>query len=521
MNEQLVDRIRNCPNLPTLPTIAVEVLELAQRPDADIAEIAKTISRDPALSSKILRTVNSSFYGRSHHVATISHALVILGLQSVKTLVLGFSLVTNLMHNKSRGFRHIPYWKRSIYAATAARSIAARVGVVQQEEAFLAALLADIGMLVLDLVMGQAYSDAIAAAASHADLPAIERSTLGMTHAEVAGVLAQQWRLPPVLAVPMACHHSPDSAQDPSLRKLADIVGLGGRCADIFVDDQAAGAIADVRRKLNAEHGLPEADCDALLADIGRRTREVANLFEINIGSPQEFEAILKKATETLVEITLQTQQQNQQLLEQAKKDGLTGLANRATFDQFLAAQFDAAVHAAKPLALLLMDLDRFKSINDKHGHQAGDSVLRAVARLLSSAARPQDLAARFGGEELVLVLPGTPRDVAAAIAETIRRAIAARPVIHERLKIPVTASIGVAGYEPGGPLRSPAHLLKAADLAVYHAKHAGRNCVKIFNLKPQPCASSTLPECASEATPVPTTADSTSPGAQTCAPAA
>ena len=159
MNEQLVDRIRQCPNLPSLPAIAMQVLDLAQKPDVDIAEIARIISKDPALSSKILRTVNSSFYGRSQHVSTISHALVILGLQSVKTLVLGFSLVTNLAKNKSKGFKHLTYWKRSIFAATAARTIAAKIGLVQQEEAFLAALLMDIGMLVLDQVLGEQYGE--------------------------------------------------------------------------------------------------------------------------------------------------------------------------------------------------------------------------------------------------------------------------------------------------------------------------------------------------------------------------
>src|SRR5688500_1132518 len=120
MNEQLIQRIRNCPNLPSLPAIAMQVLELAQNAEADITEIARIISKDPAMSTKILRTVNSSFYGRSQHVSTISHALVILGLQSVKTLVLGFSLVTNLTKNKAKGFRHLDYWKHSIIAATAA-----------------------------------------------------------------------------------------------------------------------------------------------------------------------------------------------------------------------------------------------------------------------------------------------------------------------------------------------------------------------------------------------------------------
>ena len=97
MNEQLIQRIKQCPTLPTLPAVAVQVLELAQNPDVDIAQIAKILSKDPALSLKILRTVNSSFYARSNPVSTISHALVFLGLQSVKTLVLGFSLPHQLL----------------------------------------------------------------------------------------------------------------------------------------------------------------------------------------------------------------------------------------------------------------------------------------------------------------------------------------------------------------------------------------------------------------------------------------
>src|SRR6204780_2773155 len=116
MNEQLISRIRQCSNLPSLPAIAIQVLELAQKADVDIAEIARVISKDPALSSKILRTVNSSFYGRSHNIGTISHSLVILGLQSVKTLVLGFSLVTTLSKNKTTGFNHLKYWRRSFYS---------------------------------------------------------------------------------------------------------------------------------------------------------------------------------------------------------------------------------------------------------------------------------------------------------------------------------------------------------------------------------------------------------------------
>src|SRR5688572_11470139 len=221
MNEQLVNRIRQCPSLPSLPSIAIQVLDLAQRPEADISEIARVISKDPALSSKILRTVNSSFYGRSQHVSTVSHALVILGLQSVKSLVLGFSLVSNLSKTRAKGFKHLAYWRRSIFAATAARTIASRVNIVQQEEAFLVALLMDIGMLVLDQVLGEQYGDVYHAAGSHEHLAAREQQAFQMDHTEVSRLLAEQWRLPPVLTVPMSAHHDPKQVKDPSLRELA------------------------------------------------------------------------------------------------------------------------------------------------------------------------------------------------------------------------------------------------------------------------------------------------------------
>src|SRR5947207_11838232 len=199
MNDKLLQRIKQCPSLPSLPSIAMQVLDLAQKADVDIGEIAKIISKDPALSGKILRTVNSSFYGRSQHVSTISHALVILGLQSVKTLVLGFSLVTNLTKNKSKGFKHITYWKRSIYSATAARAIAAKISIVQQEEAFLAALLQDIGMLVLDQVLGDEYGEIHSRVTSLGELAQAENQALGMNHADDASVIAEMRNLPPLL----------------------------------------------------------------------------------------------------------------------------------------------------------------------------------------------------------------------------------------------------------------------------------------------------------------------------------
>ena len=497
MNESLVQRIKDCSALPSLPAVAMQVLELANKNDADISEIAKVITRDAALSSKILRTVNSSFYGRSQKVATISHSMVILGLQSVKTLVLGFSLVTTLSKKKSKSsFKHVDYWKRSIYAATAARCIAKVTKQIQSEECFLAGLLMDIGMLVLDQTLGEQYSTLIESAKSHNDLCLLETRSLGMTHAEVSGLLTEHWKLPPVLSGPITFHHDATKA-DESVRMLANVIQLASRCADVFVDADPNPAVAEVRATTKQLYNFSDEECDELLTTIGQATSETAPLFDMSIAN-ESFESVLKKANERLIEMSLHTQRQsielmekastlqaqNQQLSAQANTDALTGLSNRAAFDKFLSEQFKSCKEMGAPLALLLLDLDKFKNVNDTHGHQAGDTVLKYAATVLQSFAKNGAIACRYGGEEMAVIIPGAEVDTASAIAEEIRKGIAAKPVIFEDKTIAVTTSIGVAVALPGSPIKEPAQLLKAADFSVYAAKHGGRNCVKIFSVK-------------------------------------
>jgi diguanylate cyclase (GGDEF)-like protein len=302
---------------------------------------------------------------------------------------------------------------------------------------------------------------------------------------------------------------------------------MAGRCADVFVDANAAPAIAQVRQQLLTRYQMPGPDVDLLLGEISKKTREVASLFEINVGSPEDFETILKRANEALVDMTLRTQQQatvlerqasnaqqleqeNQVLKKHATKDALTGLANRTYFDAFLQKQFGATLACGKPLSVLMLDVDKFKAVNDTHGHATGDQVLKTLGRILAASAKEGELAARYGGEEMVLVLPGVPRQTAAATAEVLRKAIAARQIdCGGGLALPITASVGVATLEPGTtPFREPAHLLKAADLALYAAKSAGRNCVRVFAMgKPAP-----TPAPAPAATPAPAPAATPAP---------
>ena len=167
------------------------------------------------------------------------------------------------------------------------------------------------------------------------------------------------------------------------------------------------------------------------------------------------------------------------QIEAQAQTDGLTGIANRRTFDESLEREWLAARREGKPLSLLFLDADHFKRYNDRYGHQEGDELLKMLALALKNKARrPRDLAARYGGEEFVVLLPRTTLQRAVAVAETIRRAIAELGVPHEDNEGGiVTVSIGVASAIPAEG-DTPAALVEAADAAVYQAKAAGRNRV-------------------------------------------
>jgi two-component system, cell cycle response regulator len=164
--------------------------------------------------------------------------------------------------------------------------------------------------------------------------------------------------------------------------------------------------------------------------------------------------------------------------LELAVTDGLTGLHNRRYLDNHLGALFDNAVVRGRQLAVLLLDMDRFKAINDTYGHDAGDEVLREFAMRVRAQTRGIDIVARFGGEEIVVLMPDTPLEGARAVAERIREQVEKVPFpVHGGTKsISVTVSIGVSARQPGD--ESALELLKRADLALYRAKQEGRNRV-------------------------------------------
>lgn len=165
-------------------------------------------------------------------------------------------------------------------------------------------------------------------------------------------------------------------------------------------------------------------------------------------------------------------------LYRQATRDPLTGLFNRRALIERMQQQMNATVSQGRPFTLLMLDLDRFKRINDTHGHQMGDQVLETVSGILQDELRHMDTAGRWGGEEFLVVLPATPTEDARAIAERLRTRIRETPItLADGGILNVTTSIGMAGQEAGEPLDA---LVRRVDDALYSAKEASRDCVVV-----------------------------------------
>ncbi|MEQ1952666.1 PleD family two-component system response regulator [Mesorhizobium sp. CN2-181] len=220
-----------------------------------------------------------------------------------------------------------------------------------------------------------------------------------------------------------------------------------------------------------------------LLADVGDENRIIRGL-ELGVN-----DYLVRPIDEQELTARLRTQVKRKryndhlrasvtQTIEMAVTDGLTGLHNRRYLDSHLRTLFDRAVSRRRPLSVLVLDLDRFKSINDTHGHDGGDDVLREFAGRLRKNVRGIDLACRYGGEEFVVVMPDTEASIAEKVAERIRAEIERNPftVGKDAVTVGLTISVGVSSVQRRRD--TVEDLMKRADLAVYEAKSGGRNRV-------------------------------------------
>jgi len=480
------DMPRKIGKLPTLPGVAIRILQAIRSETPNTREISEIIASDAPLSARVLQLVNSSLYGLSHQITSVHQAMMYLGLNAVKNLALGFSLVNNFSNKTKSALNHVQFWKDSLIGAVAAKLITESIDKKQGENAFFLGLLQDIGMLILSHSMPNEYGDLLAKAKSNGTpLHEIESAILKFNHMDVGEYVTHSWGLPPEFSAPIGAHHVPERVSQPSseIEFQTQVLHLSSLYIDLFNHPNPGEnpAYGPIERMIGAYGLETSVDPYALAEQILENVRSVFPIFEIQVDEKKYIEIIetsRNELAELSSELMEQVRAQNQDIEKiklQLDRDSMTQLNNHSRFLENLQHEIARASRYKTPLSVIMADIDHFKSINDFFGHLAGDHALKCVATQLKHMLRDSDQIARYGGEEFAFILPMTEANDAMKAAERLRKGIELMKLSYHDRPIALTMSFGVAALDSDCE-KDAEGLIKKADEAMYEAKNSGRN---------------------------------------------
>lgn len=493
ITDHVKKRLELSTDLPSLPAVAVEILDLAQSSTSTMAQVADVVSYDPALASKLLRLANSPLYGQRRKSNNIREAVMLMGLNSTMMLALSFTLFTSLNKQLERGLDYNCFWRRALLSSTVARLIAKETKTASPEDAFLAALLQDIGMAIIDSVFKDFYKQDSPQPRTHQIFINAECHQLGCDHAVIGGWILQQWNFPERLITAVQRSHKPsNNMQLRTLTNLDDCVRVSGHIADaiINVDATAAGAEAT-----NLQGNWLDDSFEPMLELLHAEIPVVEGLFETSLLQSIHNDSLLKKAKEFMLMkglSSIQALNENRSVHSEpdivqgtALEDPLTGLANREHFDSVLKEEFQQATKNRWPLSVVLIDVDKFSLINDRLGHALGDAILQKSGAIIQSHIRSQDWVFRYGSDEFALLLPGCANSAASTVCKRIIAAIRQAPFkLPKNKKLNVTAAAGIATYTANN-CAAPEALLEAVEVSLQNARQSGGD--KIISDHPPP----------------------------------
>jgi diguanylate cyclase (GGDEF)-like protein len=493
--------------LPTLSPVASRLISLTTKEETTISEIADLISMDMSLSVKILRVVNSAFYSFPQKVSTIQQAASLLGTNAVRSLVLSFSFLSPAQC-KDGSFDYKGFWEKSLFEAVAARMLMAVVDRDAAEEAFVAGLLQNLGVLILARAYPERYLQVIEAVTEEGRDPRpAENELIGADHVWLGSEVIRSWGFPNALVEALRCHHEPGlyAGGDSSLRRLCRSVYLSGLLSEIYRVKEPDKLLADFKKQARRLLDFNDGALEDILDTVHAEVNQAANFFDLELDDQKSISEVLQIANAELSVLNLSYEQMNRALVEKTVKlemltaelekknrqlerlanvDGLTEAYNHRYFQNFLDQEINRSRRHGHALSLVMADIDYFKKLNDLFGHQVGDEVLRQFCCVCRDVLREYDLFARYGGEEFALVLPETDVQEAELVAEKIRSAVAGHDFEHDMMSHRVTASFGVASIRPAEDASSKSDFIGFADQALFQAKKKGRNRVMVFSAK-------------------------------------
>ncbi|QDT18632.1 Diguanylate cyclase DosC [Gimesia chilikensis] len=504
------EKIWSSDQLPTLPAVAVKLLDLSKDPDTDIKDVIDTIKADPAITAKILKASNSSFFGLRSECKGIERAVPLLGTMVVTSLALSFSLSEAAITQGPLKSRYDSYWKQSIIQSAAAELLATRLGNELKYDSFLIGLLQDIGHLAMLRSIPNDLLPVLEQAETQQRTTAeVETEVLGINHTEVGVKMMERWQMSEQFQIAIEHHHDTFEQlkalqSDPNFN-LIIIISASAAIGDYFCSPNSGLALQRLQQLMAEFYNMPMDDLHGFLEEVKYRFEEAAQIFQVNMDDIESPYEIMAKANEQLVQLTMKAQvdstqafarqaaieeqkvkleSENKQLQSKAIHDPLTKTYNRSYFNEYFEKELHRCARSAQPIGIIFSDIDRFKSLNDTYGHQFGDLVLQRVAKVASESTRRSDVFCRYGGEEFVIMVNNPTENGIHELAERLRKLIENEVIEFEGKRVPVTASLGaVVGIPPRDMTGFGERLIAEADEAMYNSKENGRNQVHVRSI--------------------------------------
>lgn len=656
-------------DLPSPKGVALAIIRLIQQEESSMGDLARVIKTDPAFVGRLIKAANGLTGYNRRAIASVQEALMVLGLPAVRTLALGFSLLSSYRDGNCKGFDYDRYWTGCLVYALAMQAITQRTRVAAAEETFCLGLLARIGELALATLYPQDYGKVLQQTVEYRELSlvALEQRAFALTHRELTSAMLADWGLPRIFHEPAFFAEVPEEsgyadgsrefvivhslqfasfiaevflaeeAERPHLmqqlfeigaRLAFDPVAINELCDGVVREWQAWGNLLELNTLAIPPFSELASRGEAIAASLANEAKVRAGQLPVRTVEPAaepaggglpspltatpgmiqamrvlivdddaSMRALVRKVLETVghqvleasdgragMEMALEFQPQlmivdwlmpqmngleltralrqtkigrsiyilimtslddddrlieafengvddfmnkpinprvlaarlragqrvirlqqeldrdreeirrfaaelavsNRRLQEVALTDSLTGFPNRRYAIERMQQEWSVSSRTRRPLSGMVIDVDQFKSYNDSHGHDVGDAVLRQVAASIKGALRAQDIVARTGGDEFLVICPDTGLDAALACAERVRFAVESGPLKTSGQLLEMSVSIGVATRDT--VMTDPDALIKRADQALYLAKEKGRNCIMTAqSLRPGP----------------------------------
>lgn len=481
--------------LPSPPIICMKILEVVRKDDFTFQELARIISADPSLTAKLLKVFNTPYYNRSGQATSVEKAVAVLGVNVTKLIALSFAVYTEFQIRGNDSFDIDLFWRRSLTSAVAAEQIATPV-IGANNDLFLIGLLQDIGIIIMNNWRPSEYQQ-ICKKSWHDHIPLLqlENDYFGFDHQQLGAELFKSWNFPEELYQPIRYHHAAGSSPH-KYRRHIDILEVANLLSSFYNNCQDMDKLKHAKKLLATKLGFDGLAADNLIEAVAHKSVEMFEAFEINSEDMKPLSQILQEANEELSELyhsyeilllELKREKEktdllarelhtaNEQLRELVYIDALTKVYNYRFFQDALGKEIIRSRRYGREFSLLLFDVDRFKDINDEHGHLVGSEILINISSLVQKKVRNTDIFARIGGDEFGVILPETNIGKASMIAEKIRHSIEV-----SQKDVPVTISIGLTNYCTEKEDWDNSVIFTKADEALYAAKNNGRNRVCI-----------------------------------------